>query len=274
MWGVWFEDWNHYPFFFDGPRTICHFEKTFVPQGEALIYFLEPAAADLSSPTEIVEQALGQEKAALLFDLDANGIRKLSYSTPDKFMFDRPVCATTTRLSKIKEDEKATIGVDLATHLYEFIRGIRGRVDQYNAFFTGMKSYLAAQRQAHPQLQGYLDELEGMVAEAQSKSAEIYATPLPSVEKKIDAMRSLLREGKGDGFNCGDLDVRGPAGSQDDLCRRYNRLTLRLAQTAALKCGDSPEKAIVAKVVWDESRSILRQPTRWEPRRTLYFFEP
>ncbi len=50
MWGVWFEDWNHYPFFFDGPRTILHFEKTFVPNGNALFYFLEPAAADLVSP--------------------------------------------------------------------------------------------------------------------------------------------------------------------------------------------------------------------------------
>ena len=49
QWGVWFEDWNHYPFFFDGPRTIFHFDKTFVPNGEALIYFLEPAAADLYS---------------------------------------------------------------------------------------------------------------------------------------------------------------------------------------------------------------------------------
>ena len=84
MWGVWFEDWNHYPFFFDGPRTIFHFEKTFIPNGEALIYFLEPAAADLYSPCEIVEQALGQEKAAALFDFDANRIRKLKYSTPDR----------------------------------------------------------------------------------------------------------------------------------------------------------------------------------------------
>ena len=47
QYGVWFEDWNRYPFYFDGPRTIFHFEKTFVPNGEALIYFLEPAAADL-----------------------------------------------------------------------------------------------------------------------------------------------------------------------------------------------------------------------------------
>ena len=35
-----------------------------------------------------------------------------------------------------------------------------------------------------------------------------------------------------------------------------------------------PEKAVIAKHIWDESRAVLRQPTRWEPRRTLYFFEP
>jgi hypothetical protein len=84
----------------------------------------------------------------------------------------------------------------------------------------------------------------------------------------------VVEQGKGDGFDCGNLDVRGPAGEQDDLCRRYNRLTLLLMQTAALKCDDSQEKAAIAKHIWDQSRAVLRQPTRWEPRRTLYFFEP
>jgi hypothetical protein len=253
---------------------MFHFEKTFVPTGEALIYFLQPAAADLYSPCEIVEQALGQEKAAALFDFDANRLRRLKYSTPDQFQYDRPVCATTTRLSKIKQEEKAIVGVNLATHLYEFIREIRGRVDQYGAFFGQVKGYLASEKTAHPELGGYASELEGMVAEAQSKSREIYETPLPAVQKKTDAMKKLLQEGKGDGFDCGDLDVRDTAGSQDDLCRHYNRLVMRLAQTAALKCGDSAQKAVIAKHIWDQSRAVLREPTRWESRRTLYFFEP
>jgi len=274
MWGVWFEDWNHYPFFFDGPRTVVHFEKTFIPRGEALIYFLEPAAADLLSPCEIVEQALGHDQAMALFDLDANGLRKLKYSTPDQFLLDRPVCATTTRLSKIKQDEKATLGVDLATHLYEFIREIRGRVDQYGSFFADMKSYLETKKKEHPELKDYAEELETMVAKAQSQSEEIYATPLSSVQAKIEQMKAQLREGKGDGFNCGNLDVRSPAGDQDDLCRRYNRFVMKLTQTAALKCGDSKEKAAMATYIWAQSRQVLRKPTRWEPRRTLYFFEP
>lgn len=273
MWGVWFESWNHYPFYFDGPRTVFHFEKTFIPVGEALIYFLEPAAADLFSPCEIVAQALGREKADALFDFDANRLRKLKYSTPDQFLLDRPVCATTTRLSKLKSGEKPTIGVDLATHLFEFIREIRGRVDQYGTFFTRMKDYLAGEKKAHPELQDYIPELEGMVTTAQAQSEEIYATPLSAVEKKIDAMKKLLLEGKGDGFDCGNLDVRGTAGSQDDICRRYNRLVMRLSQTAAAKCGDSPQKALIAKYIWDQSRAVLRQPTRWESRRTVYFFE-
>ena len=274
MWGVWFEDWNHYPFFCDGPRTLFHFEKTFSPNGDALIYFLEPAAADLFSPVEIVEQVLGPAKAAALFDFESNRIRKLKYSTPDQFLYDRPVCATTTRLAKIKREEKATVGIDLATHLYEFIREIRGRIDQYETFFGQMKAYLAREQKAQPDLRDYLAELEGMVADAQSKSKEIYATPLSAVQKKTDTMKKLLLEGKSDGFDCGNLDVRGPAGSQDDLCRRYNRLVMRLGQTAALKCGDSPKKAVIAKYIWDQSRAVLRQPTRWESRRALYFFEP
>jgi len=274
MWGVWFEDWNHYPFYFDGPRTILHFEKSFTPAGDALIYFLEPAAADLYSPSEILEQALGKEKASSIFDFDANKIRKLKYSTPDEFMYDRPVCATTTRLSHIKQTEKGTVGVNLATHLYEFIQGIRGRVEQYDAFFARLDDYLSGEAKAHPETEPYLSELKMMVADAKSRTKQVYATPLPVVRTKIDSMKKLLEEGQGDGFDCGNLDVRGPAGAQDDLCRRYNRVVLRLMQTAALNCGDSPEKAAIAKSLWDQSRQVLREPTRWESRRTLYFFEP
>lgn len=274
MWGVWFEDWNHYPFYFDGPRTVCHFEKTFIPNGQALIYCLEPAAADLYSPCEIVEQVLGKEKAAALLDWDANRLRRLKYSTPEQFMYDRPVCATTTRLSKIKKEDKPTVGVNLATHLFEFIREIRGRVDQYTAFFAETKDYLEREQAAHPETRAYVAELEALIAVGQGKAREAYATPLPAVATKIDAMKKLLREGKGDGFDCGNLDVRGPAGTQDDLCRRFNRLVLRLAQTAVWQGGDSPEKTLIAGHILEQSRKVLREPTRWEPRRTLYFSEP
>jgi hypothetical protein len=274
MWGVWFEDWNRYPFYFDGEKTVLHFEKSFTPKGNALIYFLQPAAADLYSPCEIVEQAFGPEKAAALFDFDANKVRKLKYSTPDEFMYDRPVCATTTHLSQIKGAEKATVGVNLATHLYEFIRGIRGRVDQYGEFFTQTQSDLAREKAAHPEMAMYIAGLEKLVADAQAKAGEVYATPLPAVQAKTESMKKLLLEGKADGFDCGSLDVRGPAGEQDDLCRRYNRVVMRLVQTAAFTALGSPEEAALAKHLWDRSRQILREPTRWESRRTLYFFEP
>lgn len=253
---------------------MLHFEKTFVPQGEALIYFLEPAAADIASPVEIVEQALGHDRAMALFDLGANQLRKLSYSTPNEFMFDRPVCATTTRLSKIRHQDKPTIGVELATHLYEFIREIRGRVDQYRSFFSQTSDYLARQAKTHPELHDYIDELQHLITLGQSQADRIYATSLPSVQEKIEKMKAQLREGAGDGFNCGNLDVRSTAGDQDDLCRRYNRFVIKLAQTAASRCGDSPAKAEIATYLWDQSRAVLRRPTRWEPRRTLYFFEP
>jgi hypothetical protein len=162
----------------------------------------------------------------------------------------------------------------LATHLYEFVRDIRGRIDQYGAFFDGMQSYLDAQEKAHPELRSYVADLQSLVSEAKSKSAEIYTTPLSDVQAKSEAMKKLLVAGQGDGFDCGNLDIRPIAGDQDDLCRHYNRLVLRLSQTAALQCGDSPDKAAVATHVWEQSRLILRQPVRWEARRTLYFFEP
>ena len=274
QYGVWFEDWNRYPCYFDGPRTIVHFEKTFVPNGDALIYFLEPAAADLYSPCEIVEQALGREKAMALFDFDANRLRKLNYSTPNEFMYDRPVCATSDHLAEIRQPEKATVGVNYATHIYEFIREIRSRVDQYSAFVTHVQDYLATEKKAHPELKDYLEEMESMMNEMPGEFKAIYATPLPSIQTKTEAMKKRLLVETNNGFNLGELDCKTAAGWQDDLCRRCNRFVMRVAQQAALNCGDSPQKAIIAKHIWDESRAVLRQPTRWESRRSLYFFEP
>ncbi len=113
-----------------------------------------------------------------------------------------------------------------------------------------------------------------MVADAKTRSERIYATTLPSVQAKTDAIKKRLLEETGDGFEFGNLDCRNTAGAQDDMCRHCNRLVMRLVQTAALKCGDSPQKALIAKHIWDEARAVLRQPTRWESRRTLYFSEP
>jgi len=274
QYGVWFEDWNRYPCYFDGPRTIFHFDKTFVPNGEALIYFLEAAAADVYSPCEIVEQALGREKALALFDFDANRLRKLNYSTPDEFIYDRPVCATTDRLTAIRQQEKTTLGLNLATHIYEFIREIRSRVGQYDSYFAQLQEYLASEKKAQPELQEYLEEMGALAAEAQAEFKPVYATSLSSVQARTEAMKKRLLEGTGDGLVLGDLDCEIAAGWQDDLSRRCNRMVMRLTQTAALNCRDSPEKAVIAKHIWDESRAVLRQPTRWESRRTLYFFEP
>ena len=113
-----------------------------------------------------------------------------------------------------------------------------------------------------------------LAAEAQAEFKPIYATSLASIQTRTDAMKKLLLEGTGDGLVLGNLDCEIAAGWQDDLSRRCNRMVMRLAQTAALNCGDFPQKAVIAKHVWDESRAVLRQPTRWESRRTLYFFEP
>ena len=42
----------------------------------------------------------------------------------------------------------------------------------------------------------YLAELQALLAEAQSKTGGIYATPLPVVEKRIEAMKQLLEQGR------------------------------------------------------------------------------
>ena len=198
LWGVWFEDWNYYPAFFDGSDTILHFEKSFVPNGHALIYSLQPAAAPIFSPCEIVEQVLGSKRAQALFAFDGNALRKLNYSTPAEFIYDRPVCATTTRLSQIKGPEKTTVGVNLATHLYEFIREIRSRVDRFTFFFHTGSGVSRGWVKADPASAPYYAELQGMVTDALSRSRPGLRHPPchRGNENQLDEKASPGRQGR------------------------------------------------------------------------------
>jgi hypothetical protein len=212
--------------------------------------------------TNMMATGRGRLPTALTIHERVTWVRKRTYSTPDEFMYDRPVCATTTRLNSITLAEKPTVGVNLATHIYEFIREIRGRVDQYGLFFTQIQDYLASEKRAHPELKECLEELEAMVTDARNRAKTIYTISLASVQAKTDGVKNLLLGGTSDGFYFGNLDCRNTAGAQDDMCRHCNRFVMRLVQIAAPKCGDSPQKAKIAKQIWDESRAVLRQPTR------------
>ena len=116
-----------------------------------------------------------------------------------------------------------------------------------------------------------------MVTEAQSKPREIYAVPLSTVQAKTESIKKLSQEkAKAMDWTSRGLMCKGTSPVRRTIyaSKRLQPLVMQLIQTAALKCGDSPEKAVMAKHIWDQSRNILRQPSRWESRRTLYFFEP
>jgi len=151
-------------------------------------------------------------------------------------MYDRPVCATTTRLTKIKQEEKATVGVNLATHLYEFIRESEAawtirRLFRPDARLSGN------QKKAQPELTDYLDDLEKMVTDAQFRSNAIYAIPCRTCKRKPKTSRSSAGRNN-DGFNFG-LWIAGHRRFAGRPFRHYNRFVMRLVQTAAQKCGDS-----------------------------------
>ena len=56
LWGRYIRDWYRYPVRFDGEKTVIHFEKRFRPEGELLIYCLQPhpihADASVVTPAE------------------------------------------------------------------------------------------------------------------------------------------------------------------------------------------------------------------------------
>ena len=270
LWGRCIRGWFYYPFWFDGARTMVHFEKKFPPVGRLLIYYLEThkGGPDILSPVAVMQKSLGEETAARLLDFE--GTRELVL-----LEHRNAVCAMTRKIEKHfagGNELKQRAEVDrYADDVATFIRLIRERVFAYERFAGQTAALLKDHKQADPALAGDTKRMEELLAEIRETAREdLPKTSLEQVREWTDGIKNLAAEVRpGNSLKVKALGqlCRSVAGSQDDLARNLSILTIRLMEEAAVFGIKSPGRAKLAEQLIGRCRAILRRPTWWEPCR-------
>lgn len=270
LWGRYIRSWFTYPFWFEGDKTLIHFEKKFPPKGELLIYYLETPAATtgVSSPIAVMQRALGQDLAARLLDFDGVNLRLLN-------THGNAVCAMTRQIEEAlaagKADRVRQAVDSFADDVASFIQLIRERVLEYAAFSAQTKEFLAAQVKAQPALAEDVKGLEDLLDEIQDRARhDLPKSSLDEVRQWTDSIKAAGHSLQPDSqarVKKLAAQCRSVAGTQDDLARELSVLTIRFLEEAAAVGAKSPAHVRLAEQLIAKCRAVLRRPTWWEPAR-------
>jgi hypothetical protein len=272
LWGRWIRGWFYYPLWFEGDRTMVHFEKRFPPMGDLLIYYLEDQPSDPGhspgSPVGVMRRVLGKEQTARGMDFEGVEMRPL-------LAHMMAVCAMTNTMQQYfdaGEEGKRRPQIDLwCDDVADFIGMIRDRVFEFDRFAAELSASLARRAEDEPKLAAAVEQLQGTLAEIRETAKnDLPATSLETVRGWTDEMKSYaaeVRPGNNKRYEKLAAQCRSVAGTQDDLARALSILAIRLTQEAARAGMESPEHARLAQDVIAQARLVIRRPTWWEPRR-------
>ncbi len=268
LWGRSIRGWHYYPVWFDGNKTMVHFEKKFPPIGELLVYYLDTYDdGEHLSPVSVMRKSLGKDVAASLLDFEG---------TREQVLLEHrnAVCAMSDQIvSHFAQDAGAPSWATVKQYSNDvatFIRLIRERVIQFDKFAVEIQDLLEAEQQTHPSLSEALEPSRELLAEIrdivevdlpEASLEEVgqwtgRITQLSPTDKtSVAAVKALTRQ------------CRQVAGTQDDMARNLSIVTIRLKEEAARMGTASPQHVRLAEQIIVRCRRILRQPTWWEPCR-------
>ncbi len=269
LWGRYIRGWFYYPVWFDGQKTMVHFEKKFPPFGDLLIYYLDTYDdSHTASPVGIMQQSLGKDVAAKLLDFE--GTKELTL-----LEHRNAVCAMTYKIEACFAGEPDArpwpevrpYADDIAT----FILLIRQRVFQFDKFAADLADLLLAEQKKQPELADALTPCEDILVEIRGIAADdLPDVSLATVRGWTDAVKQLTPDAEKNNLaivKALTQKCRSVAGTQDDMARNLSVVTIGLMEEAARMGTTSPKHVHLAEQIIARCRAILRAPTWWEPCR-------
>ncbi|MDD4786448.1 MAG: hypothetical protein PHO07_04675 [Pirellulales bacterium] len=269
LWGRCIRGWFENPVWFDGDRTMVHFEKKFPPKGMLLVYFLDTygqGGAPLS-PVAVMQESLGEAEADQLLDFDG---------TQEQVLLEHrnAVCAMTAKIEAYFAKEASAPAREeikqYADDVSTFIRLIRERVFEFERFAAAMEKWLKTETAGRPAVAADLEPCEEILAEIREVAAELPKTSLGEVRDWTEQLKTLSAGDREENLALAKKltqKCRSVAGTQDDLARNLSVAAIRLMEEAAWMGARSPDHVRVAERMIDDCRGILRKPTWWEPCR-------
>ncbi len=262
----------HYPCWIDndGQGFLQPLKKPGKFQGPTLIYPVNRVTATpLSQFTfvDLVRATLGVGPCEYV--LDVEGQKKQAEGIP--------TCATRTKLNaiyalkqqKIKRAEVEQSLVDVLA----FVRHIRGRIDRYGKFGHDVLAYLEQQKNAHPELAGFVTELETLtrrIDEAVAKRIGPIGTPEYATGLADEFRRTVLDN---DGDEALEKCYRITAafvqigGNQDELVGECRGAVKILRQRAGLSMATDLRTSDIAQEIRRRTQTMLRNPVSYEAPR-------
>lgn len=263
--------WFIWPFWFQGDKTMLHFEKQLPPIGEALIYYLDDdGKGGESSPIGIMEQALGSDRATAI--LDRKGV------PPAQLLkHGHAVCAMlniTLGVPTSYYDDDIVVDSTLSYYddIVTFIDLIRQRIYVFLAYAEEMETFVNEQERAHPGFTESVKPLHEILLEMERHRNQIPGESLDQVREWTKQLKKIREKTPLDRkkFQYCDQNCRRVAGTQDGLAMRLSWEATRIMEQSAEFAVKSPEHCKLAEQIIAKTRKVLRNGTWWEPTR-LYW---
>jgi hypothetical protein len=238
--------------------------------GPALVYPVNRVAAtplDAYTVVDIVRMTLGVGPCEYILDVEGQRQEYKGMAT----------CANRDTLDPIyaagEQRQKRDVIEKCLRDVMAFVRHIRGRISDYVAFAREIREYLAAQREAHPELAERLDELNRL-----ARAVDDRLEARKEAIKTPDHAAALVEK-----FRAEMLDYEGPnalekckeftgalveiGGNQDELVGECRMAVKVLRQRAGIMAVLDPRLGEVAEEIRERSQKVLRNPAGHEGAR-------
>lgn len=261
------------PVWFDGEKPMFSLGKQILPEGEAIIYFLErnwETPEQMDSPMDIVQHTLSADVRADVLSIEG---RPSWWPMRPDAAIGGETCDVMNALQKVfaagQEVEKQLFvrggAEDMCFHLEVMFE----RNGRYYPFARHMIAYLDAQAKAKPELAPYLREMRRIAEQIistydntrETLGSMEYAHELAAktialaAEKRSDNVQRLenLRQGW-----C------GMGGAAEELSRREHTLARKLYQESAYRAAHNPEAVKIAEEIRRRTKRCLQRPDSYE----------
>jgi hypothetical protein len=263
-----------YPVWFEDDRALMRLGKKVPPQGDALIYFVEPqdTPATLLTPVEILRETIGQAASEAILDVAGRKLRTHHRRGGDGVR-RACTCGCTEAIQIFFEKgeeaaKKEQIKAELEDMIY-FVHNHVERIEEYRQFAKDLRIFFSQKATASPELKPYLDGLAQIAAQIEEEykvqqenmKSFAYADELTQQTlklcdnkepKNLKAYMELLKA------------WRGMGGAQDYVLAQCHTITRKLCQVAGHTCTGGVEAATLAAEIRARCRQCLRHPDGYE----------
>jgi len=262
-----------FPTWFSGEKAMLSLSKQIVPEGEAIIYFLERSddtPEQVHSPMDIVQRTLAADVRAGVLNVEG---RPAWWPMRPDAMIGGETCDVTNVLKEIfdagQEVEKQLVVRGGAEDMCFHLEVLFERNGRYYPFAQDMVAYLDAQAKAKPELAPYLREMrsiaEQMIATYDNtRDALRHMGYARELEAKTIALAAEKRPDNRQRMDDLKQEWIGMGGAAEELSRWEHSLARKLYQQAAYRAAGNPEAAAVAEEVRRRTKQCLQRPDSYE----------